>query len=128
MEKGNISYTKKLWSQCDMLHDRFKKTYDICINLIELLNRLSNASKDYSKILSTIANKNYKLYLEEESNTSVSKALDAIKQNLYLQSEEFRLASEQIKNDCTTDFQRIVLELAAKEKEKYLEYKRVSAK
>ena len=103
-----VSFIDKLWGEVDMLHDHFKKRCDNCKNLIDMLNKVATATKDYSKAMNSIVQKNYKLFLPEEGDLSISKATDEIKANISQQSNEFNVIAEQIKTDCTEDFQTLL--------------------
>lgn len=53
-----MQFDKTLWNKHDMLHDRYRRQYECSYNLIDMLTKMQNAAKDYSKTIKYIYQKN----------------------------------------------------------------------
>lgn len=60
-----MEFEKTLWNKHDMLHERYRRQYEFSYNLIDMLTKMQNAAKDYSKTIKNIYQKN--LTITEDS-------------------------------------------------------------
>lgn len=118
-----MSFEELLWNKYDILHDRYKQQYEGLSNLINMLTRMQNAAKEYSKSLKWIYNKN--LPVCADSNTTQGKALDNLRLDFSIQADEFDEMSDIMQNKVIEPCRILVDQTCLKEKEKFNELKKI---
>jgi hypothetical protein len=118
-----MSFEELLWNKYDILHDRYKQQYEGLSNLINMLTRMQNAAKEYSKSLKWIYNKN--LPVCADSNTTQGKALDNLRLDFSIQANEFDEMSDIMQNKVIEPCRILVDQTCLKEKEKFNELKKI---
>ena len=119
-------YEQNLWNNFETLHNKYKHRYDCTNHLIQMLNSMITASKNYSKDLKSIYGKN--LAIADNPLSSEGKALDSIRLNFSVQGDEFNEMGEQLKNKVLNVCKKTIDSTYTKEKEKYSELKKSIAK
>ena len=118
-----MNFEELLWNKYDILHDRYKQQYEGLSNLINMLTRMQNAAKEYSKSLKWIYNKN--LPVCADSNTTQGKALDNLRLDFSIQANEFDEMSDTMQNKVIEPCRILIDQTCLKEKEKFNELKKI---
>ena len=69
-----MKYEEKLWNKHDLLHDRYRRQYETTSNLLEMLSKMQSASKEYSKVIKNIFQKN--LQVTENADSTLGRSLE----------------------------------------------------
>ena len=117
-----MKYEEKLWNKHDLLHERYRRQYETTSNLLEMLTKMQSASKEYSKVMKNIFQKN--LQVTESADSTLGRSLECLKFDFSLQANEFNEMGDFMKTKVIDPIKEIIDSSYTKEKEKYNELKK----
>ena len=123
---SNFNFNEKFWDKYEDFHKRFIIKNSSLDNIIDIFTKLEVSLMNFVKAINTVIMKDYILFPEQKS--SQNDALEFIKFILTIQTTQFNVAIELIKNKILIPLRQKKEEDLKKEKELYLELKRTILK
>ena len=115
-----LKYEDNLWGKVDFLHSRYHNIYSNLYQYLEMMSKFQLAFLNFSKSLSSISNKKYKIYSDKK--LSLYPVIGSIPKNIILHSKEFLEISEFIKDKVIEQAKISLNETYSKENNLYLNY------
>ena len=91
-----MKFEDKLWHKHDLLHERYRSHHETATSLLDMLSKMKNSAKDYSRSLSSLTSK--PISILKSFDSSLGKGLDGVQYDLSIQSNEFAEMSEMLKS------------------------------
>ena len=123
---NNINFKDYFWDKCDDLHKRFLLKNNDMGNILEIFSKLQIALSDFSNTINNIIIKDYQLFPEQ--STTQNEAIEYLKYILTIQTTQFNIAIEVIKNSVIIPLKAKKEDNFKKEKILFAEFKRATAK
>ena len=123
---SKINFNEKFWDKYEDFHKRFFTKNNSLDNIIDIFSKLEVSLMNFTKAINTVIMKDYILFPEQRSTQN--DALEFIKFILTIQTTQFNVAIELIKNRILIPLRQKKEEDLKKEKELYLELKRTILK
>ena len=121
-----INFKDYFWDKCEDLHKRYIFKNTTKGNILELFSKLQIALTDFCKLINDTVVKDYSLFPEQ--NTTQNEAIEYIKYIFTIQTTQYNLAIELLKNNIILPFKTKKEEDFKKEKELYNEFRKISIK
>ena len=115
-----LKYEDNLWGKVDFLHSRYHNIYSNLCQYLEMMSKFQLAFLNFSKSISSISNKKYKIYSDKK--LSLYPVIGSIPKNISLHSKEFFEISEFIKDKVIEQAKISLNETYTKENNLYLNY------
>ena len=122
----NINFKDYFWDKCDDLHKRFLLKNNDMGNILEIFSKLQIALRDFSNTINNIIIKDYQLFPEQSATQN--EAIEYLKYILTIQTTQFNIAIEVIKNSVIIPLKAKKEDNFKKEKILFAEFKRATAK
>ena len=123
---SSINFTDNCWDKYEEFHKRFITKNNNMENILEIFTKLQISLRDFSKAINNVIMKDYLLFPEQ--NSSQNDALEFIKYILTIQTTQFNVAIDLLKNKILVPLRQKKEENLKKEKELFLELKKLNVK
>ena len=123
---SSINFTDNCWDKYEEFHKRFITKNNNMENILEIFTKLQISLRDFSKAINNVIMKDYLLFPEQ--NSSQNDALEFIKYILTIQTTQFNVAIDLLKNKILVPLRQKKEENLKKEKELFLELKKLNIK
>ena len=117
-----MKFEDKLWHKHDLLHERYRSHHETATSLLDMLSKMKNSAKDYSRSLSSLTSK--PISILKSFDSSLGKGLDGVQYDLSIQSNEFAEMSEMLKSKVIDPVKSLMDISYQKEKNSYNEMKK----
>ena len=115
-----LKYEDNLWGKVDFLHTRYHNLYSNLHQYLEMINKFQASFLTFSKSLSSITSKHYKIYSDKK--LSLYPVIGSIPKNISLHLKEFLEISEFIKSKVIEQAKISLSETYANENNLYQDY------
>ena len=123
---SKVNFTDNCWDKYEDFHKRFITKNNNMENIIEIFSKLQISLRDFSKAINNVIIKDYLLFPEQ--NSTQNDALEFIKYILTIQTTQFNVAIDLLKNKILEPLLQKKEENLKKEKELLLELKKLNTK